>query len=166
MERAATSKGRDTRIVQFSDTDAVLITELCRSMCVVLDEGSGVLCIATRTHRRFVEGQFTQRGIDLEAAKRREQYLYLDAAETVSKIIVDGRPDVVRFAEVIGAPVDRMANRYPCVWIFGDMVALLCAYGNHAAALRLEKLWRSFNAARAVFRYCAYPPNVFRRQEN
>jgi hypothetical protein len=165
MDRAASGRYNDTRIVQFSP-DAILLTELARSMCVALDGERGVLCIAIHSNRRFIEGQFAQRGIDIEAARRSGQYLYLHAAETVSKIMIDGNPDVVRFAEVIGAPVDRMASRYPPVSIFGDMVSLMCAYGNPAGALKLEKLWRSFNRVRPVFRYCAYPPNVFRQPEN
>lgn len=157
MERAQT---RNTQIVQFSDTDAVLINEIGRAASVALDEGNAVVCIATRAHRHLLARHLAGHGLDIVALQHSEQFVALDAAETLAKIIVDGNPDVVRFAEVVGARIDRAATRYPRVWIFGDMVALMCAYGDHIGALRLEKLWRSFNKARSVFRYCAYPPNV------
>jgi hypothetical protein len=157
MERAQT---RNTQFVQFSDTDELLINEIGRAASVALDEGSAVVCIATRAHRQLLARHLTDHGLDVVALRHSGQFVALDAAETLAKIIVDGQPDVVRFAEVVGARIDRAATRYPRVWIFGDMVALMCAHGDHVGALRLEKLWRSFNKARSVFRYCAYPPNV------
>jgi hypothetical protein len=146
--------------VQFSDTDAVLINEIGRAASVALDEGNAVVCIATRAHRLLLARHLADHGLDIVALRHEEQFVALDAAETLAKIIVDGKPDVIRFAEVVGACIDRAATRYPRVWIFGDMVALMCAHGDHMGAVRLEKLWRSFNKARPVFRYCAYPPNV------
>lgn len=159
MKRAPT-QDTDARFVQFADPDAVLITEIGRAMSVALDRGSAVMCIATDVHRCLLEDHLSRAGADLQAARRTRQYVYLDAIDTLSRITIDGLPDVIRFAEVIGASVDRMALQFSRVWIFGDMVALMCAYGNRTGALRLERLWRSFNEAHPVFRYCAYPPNV------
>lgn len=150
------------KFVQFADPDAVLIAEIGHAMAVALARGDAVVCIATDAHRRLLESRLNRAGTDLRRARRAQQYVYLDAIESLVRVTVDGSPDVVRFAEVIGAPIDRVAARFPQVWIFGDMVALMCAYGNRAGAIRLERLWRSFNEARSVFRYCAYPPNVYR----
>ena len=161
MNRAYTQDS-DARFVQFADPDAVLIAEIGRAMSATLQRGNAVVCIATDVHRQLLEDHVHRAGTDLNHARRIEQYLALDAVETLSRITIDGSPDVVRFAEVIGAPVDRIAAQFPQVWIFGDLVALMCAYGNRAGAIRLERLWRSFNEARSVFRYCAYPPNVYR----
>ena len=155
---------RDTheKFIQFADPDAVLIAEIGRAMASALERGNAVVCIATDGHRRLLEEHVHRAGADLSNARRTEQYLSLDAVDTLSRITCDGSPDVIRFAEVIGAPIDRIALRFPQVWIFGDLVALMCAYGNRRGAIRLERLWRSFNEARSVFRYCAYPPNVYR----
>lgn len=154
---------RDTKFIQFADPDAVLITELGRAMSSALERGSAVMCIATEAHRSLLEAQLDRSGADLRRARDANQYVYFDAIDTLSRVTIDGSPDVVRFAEVIGGPIDRIASKFPQVWIFGDMVALMCAYGNRKGAIRLERLWRSFNKARPVFRYCAYPPNVYRK---
>jgi hypothetical protein len=152
----------EATFVQFADPDAVLMAEIARAMSAVLNRGNAVVCIATDTHRRLLEAHPARAGADLNRARREQQYICLDAIETLSQVTVDGSPDVVRFAETIGGPIDRVAARFPQVWIFGDMVALMCAYGNRAGAIRLERLWRAFNGARPIFRYCAYPPNVYR----
>jgi DcmR-like sensory protein len=161
MNRVSAREG-DARFVQFADPDAVLIAQLGRAMSATLVRGNAVVCIATDAHRRLLESRLRRGGTDLRRARRAQQYVYLDAIDSLARVTVDGSPDVVRFAEVIGAPIDRVAARFPQVWIFGDMVALMCAYGNRAGAIRLERLWRSLNEARPVFRYCAYPPNVYR----
>ena len=40
---------------------------------------------------------------------------------------------------------------------FGEMVALLWAEGNHAAAIRLEGLWNELQKSHSFSLFCAYP---------
>ncbi|HEY4386628.1 MAG TPA: PAS domain S-box protein, partial [Ktedonobacteraceae bacterium] len=47
------------------------------------------------------------------------------------------------------------------VRIFGEMVALLWAQGNRAAAIRLEDLWNELGQAYAFSLFCAYPMQGF-----
>lgn len=163
MDRASTGDTRrdDARTVQFYDTDAILIREIGHAMCVALTQGNAVVSISTGTHRRQLERHLAANAIDIAAAQNRGQYASLNAADTVSKITVDGVPDVIRFAEILGAVVDRMAAQYPRVWIFGEMVAAMSAEGDFSGALELERLWRAFTESRPVFLYCAYPTSKF-----
>jgi hypothetical protein len=69
------------------------------------------------------------------------QYASLDAAATLSQFMVDGEPSPGRFTEIVGSIIARAANGRRRVRIFGEMVALLWADGNWAAAIRLEALW-------------------------
>jgi len=147
--------------VQFYEDDSALVAQIGRAMCVALDQGHAAICIATQSHRQLLEKQLQERGIDLSVARAVEQYVHLDAAQTISRIIVDGKPDTVRFAEVVGSLVDRLCARHTRVWMFGEMVSLLCADGNQAGALALEKLWTSFIASQPVCLYCAYPTQLF-----
>ena len=160
-ETTAELKRVAEHIVQFYDDDPTLIAEVGRSMCIALDQGNAVVCLATDPHRRALEQHLTSRGIDVPAARMAGQMVSLDAAGTLAKITVDGLPDVVRFAEVIGAIVDRLAASYPRVWIFGELVALMCANGNQFGAVKLERLWSSFTESRSVVLYCAYPAHAF-----
>ena len=67
------------------------------------------------------------------------QYVSLDADATLSQFMVDGEPSPERFTEVIGGIVADAANGRRHVRIFGEMVALLWAEGNRAAAIHLEE---------------------------
>ncbi len=148
-------------VVQFYDDDSVLITEMGRALQAALDQGNAAAFVVTNAHRRLLEDHLTNCGIDVAAASVDEQIVFLDAAETLTKITVDGLTDVVRFAEVIGALVDRLAARFPRLWIFGELVALMRANGNPFGAVKLERLWTSFAKSRPVVLYCACPASAF-----
>jgi hypothetical protein len=92
------------------------------------------------------------RGIDIVGALMREELVCLNALDTLTKIMVDGVPDVIRFAELIGAAVDRTVVRYPRVLLFGEFASL--QRSNHRSALKLDALWESFVNSRPVFIRC------------
>ncbi len=154
--------GQDPILVaQFCD-DATLLQEIGSAMCTELDKGNGVVSIATGSHRRLLERQLATHGINIVAALSRAQYVPLNALDALSAIIIDGVLDVIRFAEVVGAPIDHTAARYRRVLIFGELVPLMRADGKHPGADALETLWRSFVASRPIFMHCEYPANAIR----
>ena len=70
MNRVGENEGREAEhVLRFYGTDAVLITEIARAMCVALDQGSAVICIATDAHRQRLEDHLVSRGIDVAAAR-------------------------------------------------------------------------------------------------
>ena len=96
-----------------------------------------------------------------------EHYVALDAADTLSKITVDGQPDEARFTELIGPILKRATDRgNGRVRIFGEMVGLLSANGEHEAAIRLEEIWNNFAKAHSFSLFCAYPMRAFPREED
>ena len=121
---------------------ASMVAEIGRSMTAALNQGNAVVCIATGTHRRLFEQQLKVRGIDVVGALMREQLVCINALDALTKIMVDGEPDVIRFAEVIGAPVDRVATRYPHVLIFGELDLLL--HAGVSGARKLDELFACF----------------------
>lgn len=129
-----------------------MVTEIGRSMTTALKEGNAVVCIATGTRRRRIEQQLKVGGIDVVAVLMREQLVCLNALHALSTIIVDGVPDVIRFAEVIGASVDRAAARYPRVLLFGEFAGL--PRSSAAGAVQLDALWESLVSSRPVFFRC------------
>jgi hypothetical protein len=140
-------------VLQLRD-DATPIDEVGRAMCTALDQGNAVVSIVIDTRRRSLEKQLTVHGVNIVEALRTGTYAPLDALEVLSTIIIDGSPDVIRFAEVIGATIDRAAEQHGRVLIIGELVPLMRAEGEHAGAIELENLWRSFIAARPIFLDC------------
>jgi PAS domain S-box-containing protein len=165
-----TTEGGDANgpahVVQFYDDETFLLGAIGRFVGPALGAGEACLIIATASHQAQIAQQLAARGFDLAALSEQGRYVALDAAETLSRFMVDGWPDEKRFVEVVGATVARAAaaGQVPHVHAFGEMVALLCAEGRPEAAIRLEELWNDLAKSLSFSLLCAYPLAAFRGQ--
>ncbi|MEY2466460.1 MAG: hypothetical protein QOD03_981 [Verrucomicrobiota bacterium] len=148
-------------LVQFYETDTFLVESVSKFMGAGLGTGQGGIVIATAAHREALEARLRTQGIDIAGVKARGQFLSLDAAETLSKFMVNGSPDPERFQKVIGSVIARMSSRHTGLRAFGEMVALLWADGSGDAAIRLEQLWNELAEEYSFSLFCAYPMNGF-----
>ena len=70
-----------------------------------------------------------------------DQYITLDAGETLAKFMVNGAPDDERFEQLVTQLLARASQGGRQVRAFGEMVAVLWANGYMDATMHLEKLW-------------------------
>ncbi|HEY7851152.1 MAG TPA: MEDS domain-containing protein, partial [Ktedonobacterales bacterium] len=161
-------------VVQFYETDEFLADAVGEFLSAGLEAGAACIVIGTPQHRASLEQRLLDNGLDLAAAHRRGDYIALDAAETLAQFIVGGAPDAERFDEVIGGVLARAAQGQPGepghrhVRAFGEMVALLWADGQQAAAVHLESLWNDLSA-HSPYPFalcCAYPIRAFAGEAN
>jgi len=156
-------------VVHFYENDAFLVEEVSRFLGTALGAGDAAIVIATKSHREAFAQKLKSRGVDTAVAVAQGRYIALDAAETLAKFMIDGRPDAERFTALIGAVVAR-ANKAaggerPRVAAFGEMVAILWAEGEHEAAIQLEKLWNDLAKTHSFSLRCAYPIGGVPQQE-
>jgi PAS domain S-box-containing protein/excisionase family DNA binding protein len=149
--------GAFEHLVQFYETDAFLLDAVGDFIGTALRAGDAAIVIATAAHCAGLEERLQGDGLDLAAARACAQYVSLDAAEVLSRFMVDGVPAPARFGEVVGDIVARAAAGGRRVRIFGEMVALLAVAGDDAAAIRLEALWNDLQQTHAFALLCAYP---------
>jgi signal transduction histidine kinase/ActR/RegA family two-component response regulator len=147
--------------VQFYETDLFLLNSVGGFIGAGLRAADACIAVATKAHRDGLDARLQAYGVDVAAASASGQYVSLDAAETLAEFMVDGSPDPVRFAGVIGGIIARAAEGRSRVRVFGEMVALLWAEENRTAAIRLEELWNDLHAAHPFVLFCAYPMNGF-----
>jgi len=135
-----------------------------------LGAGNAALVIATKIHREGLQQRLTARGLDISKLIREGRYLELDAAELLSKIIVEGMPDSGRFEAIVGGAIARTKARAkaarPEIAAFGEMVSLLWTEGKIEAAIRLEQLWNELANKLAFSLRCAYPVTHFNGENN
>jgi signal transduction histidine kinase len=143
--------------VQFYENDTFLLRSLAAFVGAGLAAGEAVIVITTQAHRAELEARLLSDGVDVAAVGASGQYAALDAAETLSAILVDDWPEPVRLAQVLGDMIARATQSQGRVRMFGGMVALLWAEGQQAAALRLEELWNGLHATHSFCLFCAYP---------
>jgi DNA-binding NarL/FixJ family response regulator len=131
--------------VLFYSYDAVLLDSVTRFIAAALKAGNAAIVLATQSHRDGLLQRLKAEGVDTDVALQQGTYISLDAADTLSSIMVNDMPDAPRFFEVVSDLIEAAAkaakSEQPQVVVFGEAVALLLAEGKPDAAIRLEQLW-------------------------
>lgn len=151
----------DGHLVQFYEKEDFLCDRIADFMSDGLCGSAAAILIATPAHRDGVESRLRGKGVDLAQLSATGRYHALDAQETLSRFMVNGRPDPQRFATTIGPVIRTARGGDRRVLAFGEMVALLWAQGNRDAALRLEELWNDLARTETFALLCAYPIKHF-----
>lgn len=128
--------------------------------------GDSVVIIATLSHIEILNERLRKQGFDLEAMKATDQYIILDARETLSKFLVNNWPDEKLFNDLITQIITRAKKNNRKVRAFGEMVALLWEQGHRGATVNLENLWHELHRKESFTIYCAYPKSGFAQDSN
>ena len=84
-----------------------------------------------------------------------------DAAECLSHFMRDGVPQETLFAELVEPLILRAGEGQRRVRIYGEMVALLAAEGQHTATIGLEQMWNELQKKCTFSLLCGYPMDRF-----
>lgn len=147
--------------VQFCETDEFLISSVGKFISAGLMQGDTCIVLATQAHRDGFDAYLKAEGLDVSKAREWGKYIALDAASTLSQIMVDGAIDQVSFYKVIGEIIQQAVKSGHAVRVFGELVALLWAEGNRAEAIHLEDLWNELAGHYSFSLFCAYPMEGF-----
>jgi PAS domain S-box-containing protein len=165
-----TAGARPGHMVQFYAEDAGLIDGVSAYIGEALEEGNAALVLATAEHREALTLRLEARGLNIAAAMAEGRYVMLDAAETLSKFLLEGWPDPARYEETVARLVTAVKatarGNPPKLAVFGEMVALLWARGKFETAIRLEQLWNELQQREPFSLRCAYPIRGFDRAEH
>ena len=150
--------------------DTVLLDSLTRFIATALKAGNAAIVLATQPHRDSLLQRLKAGGVDTDGALQQGTYISLDAADTLSTIMVNDMPDPGRFFRGIGGFIASGAkaakSENPRVAVFGEAVALLQAEGKADAAIRFEQLGNDLAKTHHVDILCAYPLSSFHGQED
>ena len=156
--------------VLFYSNDAVLLDRLTRFIATALKAGNAAIVLATKSHRDSLLQRLKRGGVNTDGALRQGTYILLDAADTLSTIMVNGLPDPDRFFRGIGGLIEAAAKAaksgQPRVVVFGEAVALLQAEGNADGAIRFEQLGNDLTKMHDVDILCAYPLSSLHGEED
>jgi PAS domain S-box-containing protein len=162
------SDDHGSHAVQFYKDDRILIEDLNRFIGPALIAGNSALVIATRAHREGLSRLLAAQGIDIASAAKLGRYIALDAAETLSKFMVNDWPDealFIKLASSVLSLASTAAQSDGPVAGYGEMVGLLCSDGKVEAAIELERLWNEIAKKHSIRIRCGYPISDFNREE-
>jgi DNA-binding NarL/FixJ family response regulator len=146
--------------VGFYSDDTRLLDDVTQFVGAALKAGNAAVVVATESHRQSLLPSFEAHGLDIGTFIAQERYVSLDAADTLSAVMLNGMPDPDRFLNLFGnlivtvstAATDKLAR----VAIFGECVHLLWAQGNSEAAIQFEKLGNQLATKYGVDILCGY----------
>lgn len=142
--------------------DTTLSTTVAAFLAPAFADGHAVISIGTRPHIAAIEQRLRTDGCDVDGARRRGQYVTLDAERAVALLLRDGLPTQETFDSVVGGHLARLVAEHGQVRAFGEIVNLLWRDGKRAAALRLEELWNDALGRHPLALVCGYSERVVR----
>jgi excisionase family DNA binding protein len=143
--------------VMFYEADGFLVDGVVDFIGPALKAGERAIVVATPAHCASIAEGLRTEAIDVSQVLADGKYLAVDAAQTLSRFMVDGVPDPAMFEEVLVGLLRGWAASSDRPRIFGEMVALLVAEGKPENALALEGLWNWQAKKHAFALMCAYP---------
>jgi diguanylate cyclase (GGDEF)-like protein len=158
-------------LVQFYEDDVFLIKGLADYIGAALASGNEGIAIATGEHLRSLEDTLQARGLlDERGHATIGNYVALQADRMLPLFMENGIPNEISFRNAIGGLItDGAARHGKQIFVFGEMVAILCAAnhcslystGKHDAAIRVERYFNNLQRHFTFSLLCGYPLDAF-----
>jgi anti-sigma regulatory factor (Ser/Thr protein kinase) len=155
----ATAVRPDHRVELYS-RDSDLVASVAAFLRPALADGVA-LVVATQEHRHMLREALGAYDSDVDGALCESRLVLLDADDTLSRFLVDGRPDATAFRESVGGLLAADPSRTGPVRVYGEMVTVLWEQGAVAAAMELEDLWNQVGTVEEFALLCGYPSTLF-----
>jgi hypothetical protein len=154
----SSSASQQYHAVRFYESDKSLARIVAEFLHEGFDAGNPGIVVATPAQRAAIIRELTDRSLDVVDLRRADDFLLLDASETLSTFMREGQPDADRFKDQMCQVIERVCRgRRDCkVRIFGQMVDVLWQEGARDAAIRLEVLWNQLAQTQAFSLLCGY----------
>jgi CheY-like chemotaxis protein len=160
MYEIATASG--THAVQFYQGEPFLHRAIVAFLMPAIRRGEPIAMVA---RRRTFEGvaDTLSSSHDRTLADAVDRLVFVDGDVALPTFMDGLTPDPERFGSKFGElmTLARRDNQPGPVWIYGEMVDLLCQAGNHAGALRIEELWNAMTAGQPTSVMCGYAIQEF-----
>jgi hypothetical protein len=142
-------------VVSFYADEAELIATAAAFIAAGLAAGEPASVIATPQHRSALATALNRSGVDQRVLRDPDRYRVFDAATLLESLFVGGEMVAEQLHAALPAVLGPGRPR-----VFGEMVALLWAQGDVAAAIRLEQLWNEAAELTSFSLLCSYPTSV------
>ena len=154
--------------VRFYESDRALSRIVAEFLRDGFEAGNPGIVVATPAQRGAIVRELSARSLDVAQLVRSQDLTLLDAKDTLSAFMANGKPDAGKFKEIMCDIITRTCRgRSNCtVRIYGQMVDVLWQAGKQHAAIRLEILWNQLANTQAFSLMCGYAMGRFYKDAN
>jgi DNA-binding NarL/FixJ family response regulator len=132
-----------------------------------LKSGNAVIVIVTESHRETLLPRLEADGVNVAAAIEQGSYIPWDAADALTRLIVDDMPDPVRCEKTVDDLIMGAAKvQHGQVVVCGEIAPTLLFKGNAEGAIRLEHMWDEITRGYGVHTLCGYVQSAFQTKES
>lgn len=148
-------------VVQIYDDDQNFLSLLEGFVTAGFSMNDCVMVIATEEHLHALDDRLRFKGHKVFELKLQDQYIPLNAKETLGEVMINNWPDEVLFRHFMNRQIARASSRNRKVRVFGELVALLWTHGNVGASVKMEYLCNKMCEDEMLSLFCAYPKRSF-----
>jgi len=149
--------------VRFYENDKSLARIVAQFLSDGFAAGNPGIVVATPTHRAAILKALVAKSLDVVQLQRSRDLVLLDAQETLSMFMTNGKAEAEAFENNMCEVIKRACRGRPncTVRVYGEMVDLLWKNGEQEAAIRLEILWNQLANTKAFSLLCGYAMGHF-----
>jgi len=168
MKDAAPLLTAQHHAVRFYENDKSLAQIVAQFLSDGLAAGNPGIVVATPTHRGAILKELVGKSLDVVQLQRSHDLVLLDAQETLSIFMTNGKPEAEAFKNSMCEVIKTACRGRPncTVRIYGQMVDVLWKSGQKEAAIRLEILWNQLANTQAFSLLCGYAMGHFYKDAN
>jgi hypothetical protein len=144
--------------VQFYDSPRSLGQIVAQFLHEGFAAGHAAIVVADPVLRAAIVRELTLRDLDVVELESSKRLLLLDARATLSRFMINGKPDPRKFTDTMCEAIRGMSDPDGVseVRVFGQMVDVLWQDGLKDEAISLERFWNQLAQTEAFSLLCGY----------
>jgi hypothetical protein len=155
IDAGGVGAAHQVHLVQLFDSEESLAETVADFLAEGLLRSDTILVVMDEERWYSVAMRLSARGLPLDEALRFGHLTVCSAEATLKKFMRNGRPEPRLFAESVGQLVTRL-GAFRRLRIYGEMVNVLAAQSEFAAAHELEELWNELGKRNEFTLFCGY----------
>jgi hypothetical protein len=156
-ERVLRGDVTSEHVMQLFDETESLVGSVAAYLLDGWKRGDTLVVVARPAHWALVSAELEASGCPVGDYLQNGKLVALDAATTLATFVVNGDPQPEKFRASVADLIARLAGEARTgLTIYGEMVDILAAQGNFAAAEQLEALWNELSTRFSFRLLCGY----------
>jgi len=156
--------------MQFYSDDTILLYRVVSFIAAALSAGNSAVVCATESLRDDLHRVLQAREPDMDDFMQSGRYLALDAADTVSAIMLGDSLNIAKFLDLLGGIISASAEsgrrHLPRVALYQECAALLWTQGREEATIQVEQLFNKLAYEYDLDVLCGYSVTYFDAEED